>query len=52
MRERAAFENDVFDVIMLGGGFETLRRVREDPEEPSLRLYTHVVVYAPPEQRP
>jgi 4-amino-4-deoxy-L-arabinose transferase-like glycosyltransferase len=52
MRERAAFRNDVFDVIMLGGGFETLRRVREDPEEPSLRLYTHVVVYAPPEQRP
>jgi hypothetical protein len=52
LRERAAFVNDAFDVIMLGGGFETLRRVREDPEEPGLRLYTHVVVYGPPEQRP
>jgi hypothetical protein len=52
MKERAAFRNDVCDVIMLGGGFETLRRVREDPEDPSLRLYTHVVVYAPGQQGP
>jgi len=52
MREQVAFENDAFDVIMLGGGFETLRRVREDPEDPRLRLYTHVVVYAPGHQGP